>query len=95
MPRGAPSSEKIDILNKILEKKEVLLGDFDLDKGITREAKADEWKKIFVYAQAQGYSFTGSKEWTYLRDNWWPNQKSATLVRSCAFKKLKQAAENF
>ncbi len=80
MPKGAPSSEKIDILNKILEKKEILFGDLDLDKGITREARAEEWKKIFVYAQAQNYIWTMGKDWSYLRDDWWPNQKKATLV---------------
>ncbi len=80
MPVGAPEGEKVDILKKILDKKDILFGDFKKSESTYAE-KGKAWEEIFNYGKSQGYSWLNGKSWAYHWDKWWPNQKQSTVEK--------------
>uniref|UniRef100_A0A8D8SNL3 Regulatory protein zeste n=1 Tax=Cacopsylla melanoneura TaxID=428564 RepID=A0A8D8SNL3_9HEMI len=71
--------EKLLVLRKIEDHKVVLFGKFD--NHLTRQDKKKTWKEIFLSCQALGL-FRG-KEFTYLRDTFFPNLRKCTMVSLC------------
>lgn len=67
---------KLLLLKKIEENKNILFGAFN-DK-LTKQNKSDAWKEIFKLGQSCG-AFNG-KEWSYIRDVFWPNIRKTTMV---------------
>ncbi len=78
MSRKKKDAEKLDILNKILENKELLIeGNFSGQK-ITNQEKNKKWQEILEYGQGQGYSWLMGQDIKYLRDTFWQNCKQTT-----------------
>ena len=57
-------------------RKSILFGAFS--EKIKKEDKVRLWKEVFNIAQSFG--LFGGKEWTYVRDVYWPNVKKGTMV---------------
>lgn len=68
---------KLCVLTKIKDKKKLLFGAFS--NHITKDIKMNEWRSISDYAKSIGV-IPQNKEWSYLRDVWWPNVRKLTTV---------------
>lgn len=68
---------KLCVLHKIKENKRMLFGAFSAS--LTKQNKMEIWKQVNSYAQSIG-AIPQTKEWSYLRDVWWPNVRKATMV---------------
>ncbi|KAI5723864.1 hypothetical protein M8J76_011996 [Diaphorina citri] len=69
--------EKILVLEKIEEAKHILFGKFN--PTLTRQTKQDKWKEVFGKCQMLGLFL--DKEFTYLRDVFFPNLKKTTMAK--------------
>ena len=67
--------QKIAILQKIRDCKEILFGAFSPE--LTKQTKAGEWKKIHSFALTMGV-IAKEKDFVYVRDTYWPNIKRTT-----------------
>lgn len=70
--------KKIMILNIIKEKKELLFG--KTSNILTKKDKVNEWQNIYFKCLALGLAKEG-KDYTYVRDVFWPNVKRTSLVK--------------
>lgn len=61
---------KLCVLQKIRAQKAVLFGAFS--SKLTKQNKAEAWQNINTFAQSLGV-VDASREWSYVRDVWWPN----------------------
>jgi hypothetical protein len=68
---------KLCVLNKIKENKRVLFGAFC--DTLSKADKCKAWKEINDYALSLGL-VPANKEWTYIRDVWWPNVRKCCTV---------------
>ena len=68
---------KMSVLARIKADKGILFGAFS--QHVTKIAKIERWKLIYNHAQSLGL-VPPTKDWTYVRDVWWPNVKKATMV---------------
>ena len=75
--KESKNSKKIAILQKIRDSKEILFGAFSPE--LTKQTKAEEWKKIHSFALAMGV-ISQEKDFVYVRDTYWPNIKRITTV---------------
>lgn len=72
--------DKLFLISLIKEEKDVLIGPFDIKKGITQEARCEKWKEIFEQVVSRGMNL-GDHGWKHIRDVVWPNlRRSATVI---------------
>lgn len=70
---------KLCVLEKIKRNKHIIFGQFS--STLTKYTKGKAWQEIGEYAKSIGVIPDG-KQWTYIRDVWWPNVRKLSVV-SC------------
>ena len=78
MPPKFEADGKKILLQLILQKKDILFGNFDESKGITKERRREAWNEIHADLSGQGYPV--GKDGNYVRDTTFGNLKKRTLV---------------
>uniref|UniRef100_A0A8D9A7B9 Regulatory protein zeste n=1 Tax=Cacopsylla melanoneura TaxID=428564 RepID=A0A8D9A7B9_9HEMI len=76
--------QKLSVLEKIKEMKHILFGPFS-DK-VTKVLKSRTWREIFI--EFQSYPMCQNRNFSYLRDTFWPNARKTTLMKAENAKKL-------
>jgi hypothetical protein len=71
-----PKESKLFILQEIEKLKGILFGAFS--KKLKKQDKVAMWQEIYEVGKSCG-AFNG-KEWTYIRDVFWPNLRKTTMV---------------
>ncbi|RXG56974.1 hypothetical protein Avbf_13001 [Armadillidium vulgare] len=69
---------KLCILAKIKENKKILFGAFS--DSISKKSKVEAWKQVTSYAHSLG-GIPAEKDFTYVRDIWWPNIRKTAITR--------------
>lgn len=77
MARQIQKQKKLVLLEKILEKKQILFAPFS--DSITHEMKDAAWQEVLLVAQSQTLVNEG-RDWTFVRDKIWSKLKSKALV---------------
>ena len=57
---------KLFLLSLIQENKDLLIGSFDIQNGITHEARTKKWQEIFNLVVAHGMTL-GDHDWKHIR----------------------------
>ncbi|KAI5745387.1 hypothetical protein M8J76_010602 [Diaphorina citri] len=78
MARQIQKQKKLVLLEKILEKKQILFAPFS--DSITHEMKDAAWQEVLLVAQSQTLVNEG-RDWTFVRDKIWSKLKSKALEK--------------